>query len=604
MKQVLLVLAIVMLLAIVGAGVAEDNKPANLVPLPQVKEVVVFKNGFAYVRCEGETVPVDGKIIVSEIPDASLGAFWGASLTKNVALESITARQVDVPYTQTVSNIQDLIRLNANKTVTIVSSDAGTITGTLLGFQYLESSPDEKLENQDPNEFYRRRGYWPQNSPVAPAAGAKPSMEWVYIKADGKVLATRINAIKTISIDDKEIAVTETLTRQTKQLVLAFGGDAKALQQPINYTLFFIIKGIRWIPDYKIELTSFTEANLRMSATVLNEVLNIKDAPVRLMIGYPNFAFGDTVSPLTLRDARHALSSFFRPPINGPNQNYLSNAIMSQRADSDSISRAESLPSETSQAAEGGVAIEDMFGYDVKNLTIAKGNVVLLPVMESKNPVEHLYELDSWSLRPITRHGNIPREVLDRINMPDWDRVWHKLKIKNPNNAPLTTAPATIFEKGHPIAQDMIKYTPPKSETIMPITIAVDIPNDVKEIEAERKSNALNAMNRNWDLVTNKGSIVVTNKKGINVNLSAKVHVLGKVTDVSPDGKTEASPKGWEEFIQKLWQGRREHYYWDWWNYYGYYENINPISLITWDIPLKAGESATLTYTYSYYDYR
>ena len=129
MKQVLLVLAILMLLAIVGAGVAEDNKPANLVPLPQVKEVVVFKNGFAYVRCEGEPTPIDGKIIVSEIPDASLGAFWGASLTKNVALESITARQVDVPYTQTVSNIQDLIRLNANKTVTIVSSDAGTITG-------------------------------------------------------------------------------------------------------------------------------------------------------------------------------------------------------------------------------------------------------------------------------------------------------------------------------------------------------------------------------------------------------------------------------------------------------------------------------------------
>jgi len=265
---------------------------------------------------------------------------------------------------------------------------------------------------------------------------------------------------------------------------------------------------------------------------------------------------------------------------------------------------SESLPEETPQAAEGGIAIEDMFGYDIKNLTIAKGNVVLAPIMESKNPIEHLYELDTWAMRPALRHGNIPREVLDRITMPDWDRVWHKLKIKNPNDAPLTTAPATIFEKGHPIAQEMIKYTPPKSETIMPITIAVDVPNDIKEIESERKSNALRSMDRNWDLVTNKGSIVITNKKGVDITLSAKVHVLGKVTEVSPDGKTEASPKGWDEFIQRLWQGRRESYYWNWWNYYGYYEHINPISLITWDIPLKAGESTTLNYTYSYYEYR
>ncbi|MEW6027461.1 MAG: hypothetical protein AB1599_09235, partial [Planctomycetota bacterium] len=360
---------------------------------------------------------------------------------------------------------------------------------------------------------------------------------------------------------------------------------------------------IRWIPDYKIELTSPTEANLRMSATILNEVVNIKDAPVRLMIGYPNFAFGNKVSPLTLRDARQALSSFFTPPGSGP-RDYLSNAIRSQAVAEADYAGPESLPAETPQAAEGGVSIEDMFGYDIKNLTIAKGNVVLLPVMESKNPVEHLYELDTWSMRPALRYGNIPQEVLDRINMPDWDRVWHKLKIKNPNEAPLTTAPATIFEKGHPIAQEMIKYTPPKSETIMPITIAVDIPNDIKEIEAERKNNALRAMDRNWDLVTNKGSIVVSNKKGINANVSVKVHVLGKVIDISPDGKTEASPKGWDEFVQRLWQGRRESYYWNWWNYYGYYEHINPISLITWEIPLKTGEGTTLNYTYSYYEYR
>ncbi|MEW6027754.1 MAG: hypothetical protein AB1599_10750, partial [Planctomycetota bacterium] len=242
MKQIALMVAIVMLLATAIIGFAEDNKPTNIVPLPQVKEVVVFKNGFAYVRCEGEAVPIDGKIIISEIPDASLGAFWGASLTKKVSLESITARKVDVPYTQTASNIQDLIRLNANKTATIVSSDAGTITGTLQGFQYPESSPDEKLETQDPNEFYRRRGYWPQSYPQQTQPGtARPSMGWVFIKTDlpdgqagGKVLVLQINSIKTILIDDKEIALTETLTRQTKQLVLAFGGDTKALQQPVN----------------------------------------------------------------------------------------------------------------------------------------------------------------------------------------------------------------------------------------------------------------------------------------------------------------------------------------------------------------------------------
>lgn len=588
MRQILLTATIVMLLAAAGSVFTEEMKPANIVPLPQVKEVVVFKNGFAYVRCEGGTVPQEGKVIVSEIPDASLGAFWGASLTKKVSLESITAQEVDVSYKsqQTISNLQDLIRLNADKSVTISATDIGLITGTLVGFQYAETPPAG-----------------PSSPPsVMPP---KPQMTWVFIRADDKIRAIPINTIRTFLIDSKDGITTETITatRKTKQLVLTFAGDSKTLQQSVNYTLFFIIKGIRWIPDYKIELTSSNEATLRLSATILNEVLDIQNAQVRLMIGYPNFAFGETVSPLALRDTRQALSSFFTPPTGAPGARY-SEAIRSQTAASPSASRAESLPQETPQAEEGGVAIEDMFGYDLKNLTIAKKNVVLLPVMESKNPIEHLYELDSWSLRPVTRYGNIPREVLDRINMPDWDRIWHKLRIKNPNDAPLTTAPATIFEKGHPIAQEMIKYTPPKSETIMPITIAVDIPSDIKEIEVERKNNALRAMDRNWDLVTHKGSIVITNKKSINVNVTAKVHVLGKITEITPDGKTEASSEGWEEFIQKLWQGRRENYYWNWWNYYGYYEHINPISLIKWDIPLKPAESATLTYTYSYYEYR
>lgn len=592
-------LVTLVMLLIPLSALSEETKQDK--SFPQVKEVVVFKNGFAYVRCEGETLPIDGKIIIGEIPDASLGAFWGASLTEDISLKSIKAQEFETPQEETITRIEDLIKNNTGQKVVFVTADKQELKGTLIGFQYYQP-PAEKLEQLNPNEFYRRNGYYPSYSPPMPPT---PQIEWVTLKTDAGIVAVKVNEIKTISIEGEKTKVTKTTISKSRRLVLTFDADIKKLQKNVKYTLFFIIKGIRWIPDYKLELAKDDKANLKLSATILNEALDIKDANVRLMIGYPRFAFGESLTPLTLREARRALSAYFSPPTPGqPGFDYLSNiAVQSAESGMRRGFREDSLPTETPQADEGS-PVEDLFGYDLKNISLEKGTVLLVPITESQNPVEHLYELDTWSFQPFLRKGNIPQEIMQRIGMPDWEKVWHKLLIKNPADAPLTTAPATIFEKGQPLAQELIKYTPPKGETVMPMTIAVDILSTLNETEISRQHNALRAMDRDWDLIITKGQISLTNKKKAPVSLVVKRHLLGKVTEVSTEGKSEASPQGWDEFIRKLWEGNRRDYYWNWWNYYGYYPTVNPISFVKWEISLKPAEQVTLEYNYSYYEYR
>ena len=102
MKKMILVLLLMLLTATANA--------TDTAQFPEVKEAVIFKNGFAYLRCEGKAVPVNGQVILDEIPDASLGAFWGASLTEGVPLKSIKAQKTEVFQQETIVKIEDLIK--------------------------------------------------------------------------------------------------------------------------------------------------------------------------------------------------------------------------------------------------------------------------------------------------------------------------------------------------------------------------------------------------------------------------------------------------------------------------------------------------------------
>ena len=589
MKKMILVLLLMLLTATANA--------TDTAQFLEVKEAVIFKNGFAYLRCEGKAVPVNGQVILDEIPDASLGAFWGASLTEGVPLKSIKAQKTEVFQQETIVKIEDLIKSNTGEKATIQASDKQELKGTLVGFQYYQQ-PAERLENTDRNAFYGQYGYYPNFVPQPVLL--EPRIEWVTLKTGSGVTALRVSDIRSISIEGEKAQTSKTTSHTKKELVLDFGGGKTAKE--VEYTLFFVIKGIRWIPDYKIELIENNQAKVKLSATILNEVMDIRNASVRLMVGYPRIAFGEQVTPLTLRDARQALSGFFGSQATG-GQGGLSNIAVQAVAEVGYSRSAASLPEET-PLAESGEGIEDFYGFEIKNVTLAKGSVMLVPVSENKHAVEHYYELESWSFDPFLRRGNIPQELMSRVLAPDWDRVWHKLVVMNQTAEPITTAPATIFKQGQMLVQEKIDYSPPRGRTVMPVTIASDILSTINEIEASRQNNAITSMGRSWDMVTVKGTILVTNKKKTDVSVTVKRHVLGKVAEVSSGGRSEASAQGWENLIKKLWEGVRRDYYGSWWNYYGYYQAINPISCVEWTKTLKPDEKASLEYTCTFYEYR
>ena len=67
--------------------------------------------------------------------------------------------------------------------------------------------------------------------------------------------------------------------------------------------LSYVRPGIGWFPDYSIVLDGNGRAKLMMRATLVDDGEDLRDTDVFFAVGYPNFAFGGTESPLSGRQS-------------------------------------------------------------------------------------------------------------------------------------------------------------------------------------------------------------------------------------------------------------------------------------------------------------
>src|SRR5688572_25323188 len=94
--------------------------------------------------------------------------------------------------------------------------------------------------------------------------------------------------------------------------------------------MVYLQRGLRWIPEYRIDVDGAGRAKVRLQATLIDDLADLDHASVHLVVGVPKFDFGGEIDPMALgADAaevasRMAQSSRF---VRG-----LSNAIQSQTA--------------------------------------------------------------------------------------------------------------------------------------------------------------------------------------------------------------------------------------------------------------------------------
>ncbi len=164
---------------------------------------------------------------------------------------------------------------------------------------------------------------------------------------------------------------------------------------------------------------------------------------------------------------------------------------------------------------------------------------------------------------------------------PAANKVWHSIKLNNNTKMPWTTGTAMVVKKENgtyrPISQDMMTYTPVGSNTFLKITVSPDISVKEKEKEINRIEKDKRNYGIYYDLVTIEGNIVMKNFKDKEIMLNIKKDITGTLKNSDIKWEYTKYPN----------------------NYY--YDNINPMNNVSWEIKLKAGEEKNIKYTYTVY---
>ena len=120
-----------------------------------------------------------------------------------------------------------------------------------------------------------------------------------------------LSSIQEVTFLERPNADIET-QRQQNVLSLQLDWPEGESVDTANVGMAYIQRGIRWIPNYRLELDGKGKARVKLQATLINEMIDLENVTANLVIGVPHFAFKETIDPIALGQATAQLSSYFQ----------------------------------------------------------------------------------------------------------------------------------------------------------------------------------------------------------------------------------------------------------------------------------------------------
>jgi hypothetical protein len=318
----------------------------------KTKSISIFKNGQAFVIKEGEISTKDNVYTFDKIPNALFGTLWFAGLKSNILQVTGKQEEVEESVERKAVSFRDLLYAYKNKRFTLTTNDEKIYTGTIEDFD---------LQND-------------ANSPL-------------IIKTDGKWISILPVSIKNIEFAEKPEKIIKTNKKEMKPVIKVMfekGGNQQL-------SMMYLQNGISWIPTYLLELKSETEAQLKMQAEVINNVENIENADVNFVVGVPHFKF--VSNPATLTSfAKQIYRRNDYDNYGGLGASF-SNAKISQAAES-SYSDNETISMPTIGTNIEADVSGDYYFYNVKNISLEKGERAHYSIFDIPIKIKHLYECD------------------------------------------------------------------------------------------------------------------------------------------------------------------------------------------------------------------
>ncbi len=578
------------LLAIAADGcarsaLAEGAAPLSALAEMPVKEITVFKDGHAFVLHEGP-MPTDasGNVVMDYLPTPVMGTFWTYATDKDAHLTSVVSSRRKVLVPQTALTLRELVEANTGADARIVElrgvgDKAGIVEydATVIG---IPTRTSEELEETSP----------PNSGEMLPVLG-----EVVLLRTSSGVSAVPLAKIDSISFKGNyQGKLSRTEFRNLLTLKLNWGAQPG---KKADVGMMYLQRGIRWIPQYKVQIDGNGNAIVKLQASIINDLVDLKDVTAHLVIGVPKFALKGTPDPISMQDTLAQLSRNFRDP--SPFDNTFSNAIMSQQVAGamSSEGREESTRAPSEEIAGSGKA-EDLFLYTLKHVTLKKGQRMVVPVCETTVKYKDVYTLDiPFAPPPEMRqyfHGQ--QNQVDRLlGQP---KVMHEIRLANKSQFPFTTAPALIVNNNRVLAQGLMTYTAIGSSTDLVVTNAIDIKVKKEDKEIARTPNAVTWQSDQYGKIDLNGVISLTNYGNKPAELEIRRNVLGKVASADHNGVAEMVNVIEDDNY------RPEDLYPTWWQWYSWpnwWGHFNGIGRITWKITLDPKQSVDLGYKWNYF---
>ena len=518
-------------------------------PLPKTVAVAAFKNGLAFVLRQGEIPLAAGAARLAPIPTATLGSLWLAPVNPEARIDEIVAYRYNTPTQRPIQSIGEMLRANAGKTVTI-TYQMKDYTGEVVGLK--DNAPD------------------PTTASIAPTDVRYPQQheDYLLLRTDNRLMAFPLGGISMANLPDDAI-LHQTVQTPNQALRLKMKNASAKEKLSMGY----LEHGLGWTPSYLISLTDDINAQITMQAVVTDDAEDLQNAQLFFVVGVPNFAYANTLSPMSLQQS---LVDFMRDAEREDSRKkslgLLSNAISGQAAmfDKDEAMLPINLVNGVEEMASAPE--EDLFLYSRSDVTLAKGERATYNVFSGSVAYEHLYNWEVEDQPRVDAYGNVINPNQNPQDGNRADSVWHSIRLKNSTRFPWTSAPALVISGDKPVSQDTLGYTQKGATSTLRITVATDIRASHEEREVTRQPEINHRRGYNYDLVTVEGRLKVKNYKTREVHLAIGKTLRGKTEFQSDLGKTVQLGEG--------------------------IESDNPKSRLSWEIKLQPGQERLVTYRY------
>jgi hypothetical protein len=555
-----------------------------------VQEVTVFKDGHAFVLHSGQ-MPVDaaGNVVLDYLPCPVIGTFWPFSADKKAKLASVTASQRKVLVDHTTLNLKELIEANVGADVVVTEAPAPAGSSLVYNATILDLPAQSGDEQEDFNPPYSGERLIQKGNVVLLKTGAGVKV----------VNVDRIQDISFVSSYRKVLPREE--FRNLLTLKLDWAGSQP--QKDADVGLLYLQRGIRWIPNYKVTIDGNGQATVKLQATLINELADLNDVTAHLVIGVPSFEFKDTADPISLQQSVAQLSQYFQQD---SRTGYgFANAIMTQAARP--AASEERVPTSGSgptidlgpEVTESG-RNEDLFVFTVKHVSLRKGQRMVMPIGEFTMKYKDVYSLEIPFAPPaeVWRNFDSGRQA-ELARLFSAPKVMHKIRLFNRSDYPLTTAPALVLRDERILAQGLMTYAAPGSETDLNITTAVDVRVKKTDNETKRTPNAAVWQGDQYGRVDLVGKIALTSFRKGPVEVEVVRHVLGNVDSADHDAKIEMV----NIFEDASFAGSPGPfpYWWGWFSWPWWWHHFNGVGRITWTVELQPDKPLDLAYTWNYY---